>query len=327
MAGRFFCRTCKGVILKMIHEFAVDPVAISSWDNFRYLIDQCGVEYGRLISRFPGNWNKMVHDACKDNYDCGKISTMQLHSIVERLRNINHRLVRLNRRYNSEKEWLENAEEQHSIKEFRAIISISNPNGRPYVLNASEIDATNPLWNVPREKVIQRKSEGLAACAKMLLCTGKEILFVDPHFNPKLRRFTDTFSYFINYAFENKMPQRLELHVEHTYKSDPYDEWNADCERNLSQIVPKGYSLKIIRWDEKYGGDKPHPRYVLTEIGGIRYDYGLDEWDGVGEGKTTDVSILDPLVYEQRWKDYHSETTNFDLVDEIILEGNSSFFD
>ena len=186
----------------MIHEFAVDPIAMNNWQNFRYLNDNFGVEHGRLISRFPGKWTSMVYDACNDNYACGKISTMQLHSIVDRLKNINHKLVRLNRLYDSKKEWFENAEEQHSISRFRAIIYTHNHNGQSYILNASEIDATNPLWNVPRERVIQRKSEKLAACAKMLLCASKEILFVDPHFDLKLRRFTDTLSYLIDYAVE-----------------------------------------------------------------------------------------------------------------------------
>jgi len=307
----------------MIHEYAVDPVAVNNWQNFRYLIDQFGVEYGRLISRFPGKWTRMVYDACSDNYNRGQIKEIERKKIEERLTSINHKLVRLNRTYNSAKEWLENAEEQHSIKEFRAIVSISNPNGQPYILNASEIDATNPLWNVPREKVIHRKSEKLAACAKMLLMASKEILFVDPHFKPELKRFTDTFSCLMDYAFKNIMPQRLELHVEHRYGSNPYDEWKADCERNLSQIVPKGYLLKIIRWNEKYGGDKPHPRYVLTEIGGIRYDYGLDEWEG--EGQTTDVSLLSPNVYKQRWNNYQKDTTTFEYADKpVVIEGRKA---
>ena len=310
----------------MIYEFAVDPVALNNWQHFRYLIEKFGVEHGRLISEFPDKWRSMVYAACDDNYNRGQIGEIERKRIFERLINISDKLVRLNRKYNSEKEWLENAEEQHSIKEFRAIVSIINPNGQPHILNASEIDETNPLWKVPRERVIQRKSAKLAECAKMLLCASKEILFIDPHFSPKLRRFTDTFSCLVDYAFENKMPQRLELHVEHTYKSKSYDEWDADCKRNLPQIVPKGHSLKIIRWEEKSGGDKPHPRYVLTEIGGIRYDFGLDKWDGVGEEKTTDVSLLDSLVYEQRWNDYQNNTTTFELVDEIIVEGNKSFF-
>jgi len=307
----------------MIHEFAVDPVALNNWQDFRYLVENFGVDRGRLISRFPQKWRKMVHEACQYNYDCGKISTMQLHSITERLNDINNKVIKLNRTYNSEKKWLQNAEEQHSIKEFRAIVSIRNPNGQSYILSASEIDETNPLWDVPRERVIQRKSEKIAACAKTLLIASKKILVIDPHFDPTLNRFTRTFSYLVDYAFKNSTPQRLELHVEHKDRSPSFEMWRDRCQEGLSQIVPKGHVLKIVRWNERATGDKMHPRYVLTEIGGIRYDYGLDEWDGVGEGKTVDVILIGPNVYEQRWNDYQRETTTFDFVDEVSIDGNN----
>jgi hypothetical protein len=308
----------------MIHEFAIDPVAMNNWQNFRYLNDNFGVEHGRLISRFPKKWTKMVCNACNDNYDCGKISTIDRKRIVERLKNIKHKLVRLKRRYNSEKEWLENAEEQHSISEFRAIISINNPNGQPYILNAYDIDETNYLWNVPREKVVRRKANELAACAMMLLMASKEIIFIDPHFNPTKSRFTETFSHLIDFAFENKRPQRLELHVEHTDRSASFEVWENNCQNKLPQIVPKGYILKVMRWTERNEGDKQHPRYVLTEIGGIRYDYGLDEWDGEGEGKTTDVSLLAQNVYKLRWNDYQNDTTTFEWVDEVVIKGKKA---
>ena len=48
----------------MIYEFAVDPSAVNNWQRFRYIYDQCGVEHGRLISRFPHKWRKMVIAAC-----------------------------------------------------------------------------------------------------------------------------------------------------------------------------------------------------------------------------------------------------------------------
>ena len=120
------------------------------------------------------------------------------------------------------------------------------------------------------------------------------------------------------------MPRRLELHVEHKAASASTDFWKSTCQDKLTQIIPKGCTLKIVRWNERNEGDKLHPRYVLTEIGGIRYDYGLDEWDGVGEGKTTDVSVLDPAVYKQRWNDYQNDTTTFECVDEMLIEGKKA---
>lgn len=300
----------------MIHEFAVDPVSVSNWQNFRYLIDKFGVEHGRLISRFPGKWKRMVYDACTENYDSGQTTEIQRTQIEVRLESINNKLVKLNRSYDSKKAWLKNAEEQHSVNEFRAIISVSNPRSHPYILNAYEIDETNPLWDVPRERIVPRKAYALAACAKMLLMISKEIIFVDPHFDPKKERFLATFKYLIQFAFQNRLPERLELHVEYTDKLAPLESWRDDCRK----IVPKDFTLKIMRWNRSFGGDKPHPRYVLTEMGGIRYDYGLDEWEGKGQ-TTTDVSLLDPVVHGQRWKDYHKSDTTFDCIDEIEIKG------
>ena len=76
----------------------------------------------------------------------------------------------------------------------------------------------------------------------------------------------------------------------------------------------------IFRWQRNDDGDKPHPRYVLTERGGIRFEYGLDEWDG--EGQTTDVSLLSHSLYKQRWKDYQKETAAYHLYDNCTVTGS-----
>lgn len=65
-------------------------------------------------------------------------------------------------------------------------------------------------------------------------------------------------------------------------------------------------------------GDKPHARYILTEFGGIRYDYGLDK----GEGQTTDVSLIGPDAYKQRWQDYQLETSTYHLHDHFSVTGS-----
>jgi hypothetical protein len=48
------------------------------------------------------------------------------------------------------------------------------------------------------------------------------------------------------------------------------------CERTLSDGMPPGSRLKICRWDQKHEGDFFHSRYILTEKGGVRIDWGLD---------------------------------------------------
>lgn len=159
----------------------------------------------------------------------------------------------------------------------------------------------------------------MAICAKTLLNISREILLIDPHFNPQLPRYLETFTYLIRFAFENNHQKRLELHVEYNKWSPTLEWWQESCEAQLSSFLPDNADIRIMRWQGKNSGDKPHPRYILSERGGIRFDYGLDEWEG--EGQTTDVSLLDHTLYEKRWNDYQKGTAAFDLVDEILIKG------
>jgi hypothetical protein len=45
----------------VLFEYAVEPKVIgSSWQRFLYLIEKFGFDRGRLISRFPGKWEREV---------------------------------------------------------------------------------------------------------------------------------------------------------------------------------------------------------------------------------------------------------------------------
>jgi hypothetical protein len=303
----------------MINEYAVEPEALNNWQNFRYVDDQVGVEHGRLISRFPGKWARMVMTACAENL---QLTDMDRSRIAIKLENLHkNKMAKLNRPYDREKNWVSNVEEQQRQRPFHAVIARNIEAKIQNILNIDELDASHPLWNIPKEQVISRKAYELACCAKLLLQVSKEILIIDPHFDPAKPRFMETFSYLIEFAFEEHLPKRVELHVEYDYWKDKEraTEWEEDCLRKFPPLIPEGFTLLVFRWKIKASGDKPHARYVLTERGGIRYDYGLDEW--VGEGQTTDVSLLSTSVYEQRWKDYQLDTSAYILVDEIKVHG------
>ena len=293
----------------MIYEFALDPVSINNWQACRYVIEQCGVEHGRIISRFPKKWKKLVYIACSE------CSTIELKRIEEKLSSLGNKIFGFCRSYDNEKTWLENAKHQHIKNPFRAIISTVNDNNNE-ILNVYDLNEGNPYWKTKREAAIPRNAESLAKCASMLLIMSNEILFVDPHFKPTQPRFTNNLKKMLCYAVHGKTPKRIELHVKD--KDESNDFWNNICKRTLQQIIPQEHSLTIIRWNEMNCGERLHPRYVLTNLGGIRYEVGLDE-QNYGEGQTTDVSLLDIDLYKQRWDNYQKETTTFEFLDEIII--------
>jgi hypothetical protein len=292
----------------MIHEFAVEPDSIDSWDNFRAIMGNMGIEYGRLISRFPRRWERMVYDSCSACQD------VKLLTIVEKL-NMKSKLVSMGREYDSTKTWLENAEGQHRKEPFRAIITKENPGNKKQLLVAETIyNGMGHPWDVPRERTIERTPEAIGNCASLLLGISKEVLLVDPYFNPERGQFRNTFANLMNCACQRTWPTRFELHVK--YKEEDIGEWRRSCLSKLPSCIPKGFHIRVLKWRQRDGGEKFHARYILTERGGIRYDVGLDAGY---EGETTDVSILDMNLYKKRWKDYQKETAAYDLVDEFEI--------
>lgn len=297
----------------MIYEFAVEPTALGSWNNFRYIVDQFGIDHGRLISRFPGMWKKMVYEACSN---CKEVERKR---IEEKLKGIDSKLLRNNRIYDADKDWLTNAENQQLTNPFRAIIASNNPRAHDHVILAHDLDDSHPLWKVDREISVHRKAAALAKCASKLLFLSKEILFIDPYFNPEKTKFMNVMKCFLEFALQGVSPTRIEVHSEYDFETDPDpEEWKEMCQEAFEPLIPKGMKMKIVRWTEKFGGEKLHARYLLANIGGLRYETGLDEGK---TGETTDVSILDIALYEKRWTNYQKETAAYDLVDEFEIEG------
>ena len=295
----------------MIYEFALDPDVLSDWQSFRYFYENFGVEHGRLISRFPKKWKRMVYNACSH---CLEIEKKR---IEERLTLIDNKLIRNNREYDGNLSWLINAENQHSILPFRAIISNSNPNQVDFILIADEINNEVELWNIPTQKRIIRKAATIASCASLLFGISTEILFVDPHFAPEMNRYKIVFRELMKriiHVYQNI--ERIEFHLEQ--KSD-FAFFKNECEKVLSRFFPKGLEILFIRWKQIEDKEALHPRFILTNRGGIHIESGLDEGR---QGETTLVSLLEYEIFLSIWNDFQKTTSPFEFVDEITINGS-----
>jgi hypothetical protein len=296
----------------MLHEYALDPSVLHNFDKVRYFLEKFGVYHGRLISRFPRKWKRMVYEACAA---CGDIEKKR---IEVSLISADFKLMKTGRLYDDSLAWLINAEKQHSAKPFHAIISNSNPRNISDVLIADAVsEESTPLLRVKREDCVSRSAEILAKMVQPLLQISAEVLFIDPHFDPTKERFRRTLSLFLMALNGNEKVRRIEYHLGDDL-GEPY--FKTECMRHISRILPKNRAITFVRWKqfETNPGDQLHPRYVLTDLGGIRIDVGLDEGE---EGETTDISLLDWTLYQQRWKDY-GESPAFEFVDKITIVGS-----
>jgi hypothetical protein len=254
----------------------------------------------------------MVHDA---SLVCQPIERKR---IVEALSQIDAKLFPVSRAYDGTRSWVDNAEMEHRSAPFRAIITDQNPANAPYVLRPDELNEMHPLWSVQREAPVSRKAEDMAACVEKLLLISSEILFIDPNFNPHHLRFRKPLELFIQRAVRGKILTRLEYHVKDDDGRWSSEAFKDECERFLPRIIPAGIELVLYRWQQRFGGDALHARYVLTEVGGLRFEYGLDEGE---EGETLDVSLLDTGLYKTRWNSFQRVTSAYDLVDEVKITG------
>ncbi|TWT44379.1 hypothetical protein RAS1_07930 [Phycisphaerae bacterium RAS1] len=309
----------------MVHEFALEPATLATWEQFRYLTEKFGVDNGRLIAQFPKSWKKLVYDAFAGAGDVEK------KRIEERLQqeSFSRKLTRSNRTYDSAQAWLPNAvRQQEGSDPFRAIIATTNPNTCPSVRIASELDETDRLWSVSREAKIARTAHDLTAVAVPLVRCSRELLIVDPYFDPQVPRFFDVFQSLIREACGARTPPgRLELHCSNA-RSGTTDHWEGQCSSRLGRLIGANFRLRVVRWAQRAGGETFHARYILTERGGLRFDVGLDAGP---PGETTDVTLLDSQLHIARWNDLQEVDANgrtctpaFEKVDELLISNGGA---
>jgi hypothetical protein len=301
----------------MIHEFAIEPELAATWGDrasFKYFITKFGLGEGRLVSRFPKKWKKMVWESFRSSND------MELKRLEELITRITEKMVnRSPYKWQPDKSWLNNAEDEHQQHPFYAILSRQNPRVRDYILIGDELgDSENVLWNVSRGKTVKRKAREMALAVLNMLSNCEAAIFIDPHFGPENSRYRRPLKEFFAFLGNNRggqLPSRIEVHSSN--KADP-DFFRDTCKEELTKLIPKGLKVKFIQWKERTDGVKLHNRYILTDIGGVLFPNGLDEGK---EQDMDDVSLLNRAQYELRWSQYAGQDPAFDLFNLIEIAG------
>jgi hypothetical protein len=310
----------------MLQEFAIDPTMLGGWEQYSRVVQDCGVEHGRLISDFPNRWRKMVWEAFIANPSrTARESELMLYELEKRLP---ARLIPSARRYDfndKSQDWLRQAEREHRLKPFRAIVARSNPRNSADVLMASELDKEddNCKWKVKREDSIPRTPAAIAGLGRALFAISKQVRLVDYNLAPEALRFTKSLREILRVLSDaNRNTRCVELHIEK--KTDEIF-FVGKCNSEWARIVSGGVELRVYRWKQRLGGPELHRRFILTERGGIWVDKGLDAGK---EGEITDVGLVSEEIRKGRWEDYNRSRkdaggnpvdTTFELVDAFTV--------
>lgn len=299
----------------MIHEYAVEPAAVANWERFRFVTGHMGVQHARVIAEFPGGgrWQEFVRDACRAK----NLPNVERTKIFEKLGRLDGKLMKQIRLYRNSDAWLTNVEAAHRERPFWAIIASARPGDAEPFLPIDELDEDAPYWKVRREQKVTRTAAALGACAVVLFRQCREMLFVDPYFDPRAERWQHTLVEFARIATATgRTFRRCEYHL----KQVPENAFalKQECLAYLPELLPAGFKLDVRRWRHMRQGERMHPRYILTEVGGLRIEKGLDEG---APGETTDVSLLDLDLCSARMREFDERHPSYQLLDEVTVCG------
>lgn len=304
----------------MLFEYAVEPQAIgSSWQNFRYLIEKFGFDRGRLISRFPGKWEKQVIQAAKD----AGVPDIRMASIIERLRSVKSAVVDRGRPYTHQQSWIDNAVAEHQRMPFHAIIAHQTLAGNGIVLSTADIDDQQPLMEASQDRAVLRESGAIAGALSAFLRSSSRIMFVDPFFDPYNARYKSTLRACLAVVKADNPRAICEIH----YRYHDNKPANAELENAAANlfvgVIPEGLAISMFCWREKQGGADFHARYLLTDRGGVGIDAGFS---AEGAHQATDMHLMSLALSEARLNAFARDATEFELVEPVLeIQWNGSF--
>jgi hypothetical protein len=290
----------------MLFEYAIEPQAIcGDPSTLKYLSLLFGFDRGRLISRFPKQWEREVLAAA----DEAGIKAGARLELVERLNVLKQRaLIKSRRNYDPALGgWLQNAIVQQAQSPFHAIIASENPGGRPDVVLARDVEEAHPLLHSPYNWDVERTPEAIARALEPLLRTGRLIRFVDPHFDIGRPKDTAVLKECLVLAGGyNVQGTRWEIHCKDGDDKKALHDLREAGEKQLKKALPNGTSIALIRWREPPNSDEFHDRFLLTERGGVSLGAGFM---AKGAAKKVMLSVLAKDVHNARWAMFSPDST------------------
>lgn len=286
----------------MIYEYAIEPTLAVDWaknrKDFEYYYEKFGLGQSKIMSEFPKfkNWRKQFRQAAAGAHD---FELQRITAIFNRL--TEKRVFRDGFSYDGTISWLENAETENGRCPFQAILSSENPRKHERVLSPGFIK-TSFLWNTEEQDFCPRLPDNMAKLVLPILSNCNKLYLIDPHFGPENIRHRRPIEAFLKCMDRNRFgkpfPDCIEIH---TSDKAGFEFFKDICREKLPDLIPCGYRIKLKRWIERSGGEKFHQRFILTDIGGVEVDPGLDDGNA---GESFKVMLLKRKMFEKHWQDF-----------------------
>jgi hypothetical protein len=270
----------------VLGEFAVNPACICSGADVSLCQKVFGFEHGAVISDFPNGWYKDIRARFNQMPDPDR------GHYLSKLLLLRDRAVARVRPSVAGDSWLEQAITSNVAHPFHAILDETESAGcRGY---ATAMDDEN-LRSGLRENKVPRNAADLVKSFLPLVVSSDRFSIIDPFIKPDPAHKNFLRELVAARRTVSKTTLYLDLHME--FDDDPREKRDGSL---ASKSVFKSWARDIgenlvfaLHWWSDGGVGELHPRYLLTERGGVRLDRGaivppqLDQQD-----HDTDVSML-----------------------------------
>lgn len=304
----------------MIYEYAIDPCIAATWfqpKDGRFFKDRLGLGTPRIVSSFPNSWKERVWSEFYQSQQHKDLSITRMEAILERL--CRKTVKRRGLAWDNSKSWLENAENEHSLAPFDAIVAKDNPRDHECVICVDSIDNDTPLWDRKHQLTVLRDAR-IQDLISPMLRIATQVVFVDPYFSTTERYMQPMERYLKIIAKGKDNARKRGYTVEGTPHIEICRSVNGRrcCDTTLSSIVPPQLDL-IVRTLVDNTQEALHNRYILTDVGGLTFSYGLDEKQGTHD----DLSVLAEDSYLLWWSLYANGAPGFNQVGEMRVRGEA----
>jgi hypothetical protein len=163
----------------------------------------------------------------------------------------------------------------------------------------------------------------LGAALTPLLAIAREIIVVDAYFNPSVplaqSKWLRPIHALAAQLCTDGRVVRFEVHGL-SARSDPWPAglFAQHCRDNLAATLPGGITLSAMLWRERVGGLQFHERLVVTDIGGVLIDPGID--DGT-PGETYTLRLLSRQECPAYLVKFVPATAPYDLIEDQRVTG------
>ena len=303
--------------MKFWKEYAIEPSLFANYYLGNEILSGLGYEHGRIVGAIPKKWTRAVRNYALSHTE------MQQAKLVERLNDLKHAIVPRNHPYDGSRPWRDQALEYHQALPFDGVL-LEGPGSVPGCIDTTLGLGGQQLWAHGRQISIPRTSAPLAQALRPLLCTALEVIIVDAYFNPSVAVAQSKWLRPLQ-AVAAQLPTdgrvtRFEVHALSS-RSDP---WPAGlfvqhCRNNIASALPKGISLDAMLWKERNGGLQFHERLIVTNVGGVVVDPGIDDGN---PGETYVLRLLSRHEVPDCLARFIPNTAPYDLIDQQRVTGS-----